>query len=393
MLACPYCYERFEIAAIKFRCTGRLSPAGRRCESKRDETMYLRIGRGEALPPVFAADGRGREAVCPSCKGRTSNRVCPYCHSVLPVHFGRIGNRFIAMVGARQTGKTVYMTVLLHELANSLSARLEASLVGADEYTRRTFRDDYHALLYDRNELPLSTPTATARGNLIEPLVFRLSSERRHRLGLVRRPRHDLLSFFDAAGEDFRSEDSVDLNVRYLSAAHGIVLLLDPLQMPQARSLARAGTILPVLNDDDAPLNVLARVTSSLSRLGRPSALVAKPVAVVFSKLDALWHRFPEGGALRRVPPDGAGLDEDDSLAVHAQVQALLHQWGGGQIDQHLRLHYRRYRYFGVSALGESPTPTNQISERGIRPYRVGDPFLWLLSEFSAIPFIPRART
>jgi hypothetical protein len=69
---------------------------------------------------------------------------------------------------------------------------------------------------------------------------------------------------------------------------------------------------------------------------------------------------------------------------VHQQVQALLDEWDGPQIDQLMQHNYARFRYFGLSALGTLPTSTNMVSH--IQPHRVHDPFLGLLSEFGTIP-------
>ena len=67
------------------------------------------------------------------------------------------------------------------------------------------------------------------------PLVFRFTT-----------PEHrTLLSFFDTAGENLRSAQSIEQNARYLGAADGVLLLLDPLQMRGARELAAPGTRLP----------------------------------------------------------------------------------------------------------------------------------------------------
>ena len=41
--------------------------------------------------------------------------------------------------------------------------------------------------------------------------------------------------------------------------------------------------------------------------------------------------------------------------------------------------------YFGLSSLGDTPTQDNKVSQRGIQPYRVADPFLWELGGFGAI--------
>jgi hypothetical protein len=110
---------------------------------------------------------------------------------------------------------------------------------------------------------------------------------------------------------------------------------------------------------------------------------------VVFTKLDALRHAFPEGSVLRRSEPGGVGWDEEDSLDVHRNIQSLLLDWDGSEIEHYLRLNYRHYRYFGVSALGANPTPDKRLLSVP-QPYRVTDPILWLLSRTRLVPVARR---
>jgi GTPase SAR1 family protein len=395
LLACPYCYDSFRERAIEFRCTGRAGPNGT-CPRSRDPVLVERIGLSTPVPPAFPGDGRKLTATCPTCRGPTNYRICPRCHSQLPVHFGKVDSRLIAMIGAKESGKTVYMTVLIHELMHRVGQQFDAAVVGSDDNTRRQFTADYEEKLYRRRELFDTTQSAAATRNRRAPLVFRFTTERTGLRG--RRPAHSILSFFDTAGEDLVSEQSVHLNVRYLTSADGIILLLDPLQMRGARRLALPGTE-PAEGGSgagaaagagpghDPPVNVLSRVTELLrGQLKRPSDRIQTPIAVAFSKIDTLRHSFPEGSALRRQPSPAPAFDTADSVAVHEHVQALLHRWEGGQLDQILRHGYTRYRYFALSALGESPTSDRRVSELGIQPYRVQDPFLWLLSELGTIP-------
>jgi hypothetical protein len=385
-LICPYCYDAFAEGQIEFRCSGRPSPTGRTCSRVRDPVIEARHGYTAPLPPAFKADGRKPRATCPTCRDETSYRLCPHCHSQLPVHFGKATSRLIAMIGARESGKTVYMTVLLHELIRRVGARFDAAVVGCDDQTRSRFTADYEQRLYGAGELFATTRSAGTTAGYVAPLVFRFTTERPRRLRSPL-PEHSLLSFFDTAGEDLRSQATVDTNVRYLASADGIILLLDPLQMPGARGFARQGTRLPSLGGGvDRPMDVLGRVTDLLQAEQGGQGRVKKPIAVSFSKLDAFWHSFPPGTPLRRVPSDGPAFDAAESLEVDAYLRALLHQWGGAEMDQLLSHDYERHRYFGVSALGDSPTPDNRLSGGGVRPYRVADPFLWLLSEFGTIP-------
>lgn len=384
-----------------FRCTGQTSRRDRRCRAEIDEVLRDRTGYGGALPPAFTADGRMSEAVCPRCEAVSTTRICPVCHSQLPVYFGRVRSRLIALAGAPESGKTVFLTVLVHELMHRIGEQFNAAISGADDSTLLRFAADYEQPLYRDSRLLASTRTAGGRNRA--PIVFRLTTSGRglfHPDGRLSRltrggrfgagdPQHTLLSFFDTAGEDLRSRQSIEHNVRYLAAADGIVLLLDPLQMRGARGLAAPGTRLPKPSlPEDEPAAVLEKVTDLvLAKEGRrPEERIAKPLAVTFSKMDALLGSLKETSPLLRPPSGAPYFDDRDSLAVHTEIQRLLARWEGSRIDQIAQLHYQRYRYFGVTALGETPTQDNRVSPRGIFPYRVADPFLWILAQLGAIP-------
>ena len=381
---CPYCYSSFTERQIEFRCTGRPSRSGRKCEPLVDQLLLSRTGYRAALPPVFVADGRSTKAECSECTSETTTRICPACHSTLPVHFGKVNSRLIALVGAKETGKTVFMTVLVHELMNRVGSRFDAAMSGADDKTRARFAGDYERPLYRDSQMLATTTTAGLTGR--EPLVFRFTTEERRRIGAAS-PQHTLLSFFDTAGEDLTSQQSVEENARYLSAADGIVLLLDPLQMRGARDLVSAGTRLPATGGvADDPANVLERITDVVMTVdGGPKKKISKPLAIAFTKLDTLTHDLKETSPLRRPAPQTPFFEETDSQEVHSEILRLLTRWDGIRIDQIASKHYREYRYFGLSALGETPTADNKVSPRGIRPYRVADPFLWALAGFGAI--------
>jgi hypothetical protein len=400
-LYCPYCYELFAEREIMFRCTGQTSRRDRRCHPEIDEVLRDRTGYGGALPPAFTADGRMSTAQCPRCGDVSTTRICPVCHSQLPVHFGKVRSRLIALAGAPESGKTVFLTVLVHELMHRVGEQFNAAISGADDNTLLRFAAEYEQPLYRDSRLLAST--RTAGGGNRAPIVFRLTTAggglfrpngRLGRLGRAGRfgagdPQHTLLSFFDTAGEDLRSRQSMEQNVRYLAAADGIVLLLDPLQMRGARGLAAPGTRLPKPSlPEDEPAAVLEKVTDLvLAKEGRrPGELIGKPLAITFSKMDTLLGSLKETSPLLRPPSQEPYFDDRDSLAVHTEIQRLLARWEGSRIDQIAQLHYRCYRYFGVTALGETPTEDNRVSPRGIRPYRVADPFLWILAQLGAIP-------
>ncbi len=388
-LACPYCYGIFREWRIEFRCSGRPGLNGDRCEPVPDPRLENYFGSTGDRPHTFPDLWHRYGSVCPKSGARTTNRVCPICHSKLPVHFGRIRSQLIALVGARDSGKTVFMTVFMHEFGYRLGDRLAASVPGADDETRDNFARDYEQRLYEGHSLPDPTfAVTTERQGHRLPMVFKF--KRQTRLRFPSGTRQTLLSFFDTAGEDLTTTASIELNGRYLEAADAIILILDPLQMPGGRQLAATEALPRDPQPEDDPYSVLLRITDML-KAGHPDRPVRKPLAVVFTKLDALWDKFAEGSPLRRPEPDVPGFDEQDSLDVHRHVQALLHDWDGRRIDVYLEQNYRRFRYFGVSALGAIPTRDKRTSTV-IAPYRVSDPILWLLSGARMVPVIRTRR-
>ena len=132
-LGCPYCQGVFAERGICFRCSGRAGPDGRRCGAKPDEVQGRSLNDPPSAPPVFAADGRRRGAVCPDCGESTHEHVCPHCRQRLPAGFGRADHRPVAIVGSAQSGKTILMTVLIHELSHQLGAAAGVAVRGLDD--------------------------------------------------------------------------------------------------------------------------------------------------------------------------------------------------------------------------------------------------------------------
>jgi len=65
----------------------------------------------------------------------------------------------------------------------------------------------------------------------------------------------------------------------------------------------------------------------------------------------------------------------------------MLREWGASNIDDHMEHNYSNYRYFAVSSLGRPPDYEHYaVAEGGVRPLRVADPVVWLLSVYKLVP-------
>ena len=377
-LVCPYCYHAFAEREILFRCTGRASVGRMPCKPQRDVVLEQQMGQAASLlPPVFEPRKSTDEASCPWCHQSTRVQICPRCHSRLPATFRSVEGRLIALAGPSLAGKTAFMTVLIHELRHRSGELLNASTIGADERTHERFVRDYESPLYRRSLL--FPRTTTAGQDYIQPLVFRFTMDDRTRLRL--RPKELLLSFADGAGEDLISPDKVELMTRYLAAADGVVALIDPLQLPLVRvGLSQHNTLPPMLEPDQ--ISAFERITRLLLE-GSRSATLDKPVAIVLTKLDAILDLLAPDSVLRAPAELTPWFNQSDSAAVQDQVEGILDAWGAGRLTQIARKSYNCSRFFAVSSLGSPPVSLNRVAPQGIQPYRVTDPFMWLLSQFS----------
>ncbi|MDL4774601.1 MULTISPECIES: TRAFAC clade GTPase domain-containing protein [Thermomonosporaceae] len=408
-VTCPYCFAALAPQRILFRCRGQ---AGRRrgCAPVLDEAYaeYTGSTAGASLPPVFAAPGRvpgripgrgagrgagrgpagrGGRAECPGCGQPTGSRACPECHSPLPSAYCDSPGRIVALVGAKNAGKSTYIAVLLHELMNRVGTELDASLVACDDRTIERYKRDFARPLLEEHRL-LPTTASAATGPR-EPLVYLLTRTLRSRFA---RDRTDSLALvlFDTAGEDLRSREARDLHLRYLEAADAIIFLVDPLELPGARTavLDAVPGLPPVPGDDpdSEPVDVIARVTEALrQRHGtRPGERLPVPAAVALTKIDALRPAPLRQSALHRSRGGSGVLDLDDRDAVNEQVRALLHEWQAGRLEVYLEQQYADFALFGLSALGGVPED-GRVGAGGVRPHRAEDPLLWLLYRFGML--------
>jgi hypothetical protein len=389
-LGCPYCRAAFAERDISFRCSGRPGRDGKPCDAEPDEARGRWLNDNRPLPPVFTADGRQPSAVCPKCGESTHEHVCPHCHRRLPWGFGRADHWPVAIVGPAQGGKTVLMTVLIHELSHQLGAAAGVAVRGLDDETLRAFHGDYDHPLFDQHTLPKpSDPLAGCPPR--SPLVFELAQANPGWPG--RRRRRVIASFLDMNDADLASPAGQDQAARFLTSARAVILVLDPLQLPGARGHARPEVIAPERAGaaDDRATGLLSQVMELLLRApDSRGGKIRKPLAVVVAKLDAVEYTLPAGSPLTVRPALRSRFDIQDGHAVHAQVQQLIDKWDGPQFNLNLGAYFTRYRYFGVSSLG-SP-PKDPATVRVVVPYRIHDVALWLLREFRAAGVTKDAR-
>jgi hypothetical protein len=383
---CPFCFHRIDPSRLWYQCLGR---GNTECKKEADEVRTrLTKSTRETYPTFRPPEKVSGPARCPDCGGKTNLRACPECHTALPSDFADSKSPMIGLVGSKGSGKTVLMTVLVKQLKDVVGKRYDAGVrLATDNPDGHQGLSDYQANreapLYKDRVLPPTTFALAQRGHAA-PLLLRWQQETSW-MGRVS-VRSTLMSFIDTAGEDL-NDVSTTLTLLYLSVCDGLIVVLDPFALPGAR--ARLHLPDAAINvDDDAPLDVVSNITEMLKveHNIKKRRKIPLPVAVVFTKIDAFFPALDRGNPLMSATPAVPAYDNGDGQAVHEHMLALLHDWNAQDIDTHMRLNYTDFRYFGVSALGAEPNyETRTVAAGGVRPHRVEDPVLWLLSKSGTV--------
>ncbi|MCQ2001131.1 TRAFAC clade GTPase domain-containing protein [Arthrobacter zhaoxinii] len=383
--ACPYCYAELNVNKVAFRCSGRGAPGRTPCKPVPDPKRGEAFSDGTPVLPAISEPGQQRDllgkstASCGNCGGESGIRMCPSCHSILPRGLDNNSPLF-GLIGVRNSGKTVLLSVLHRELVQSVARRFDAAIdtPGGSTGLARDLAQYEKDMAREGGSLPRQTP---ASGTVKKtPAVYEWKYARKGKTAST------IFSFYDTAGEDVSRQETAMMQ-QYLGQASGVILLLDPFAFPENHE--RAEQLGAAASDSDTPESALDGITFVLQSAHnvKRNKKIKVPLAVVVSKIDAFFDQIPASHPLRQ-PSSGSGsFDDDESRTIHDHVMALVANWGGDGLLRKLDLEYDNFRLFGVSALGAEPDyRSGSVSSRGVLPHRVADPLLWLMADRGFIP-------
>ncbi|PXW31300.1 UNVERIFIED_CONTAM: hypothetical protein DES50_10566 [Williamsia faeni] len=312
--------------------------------------------------------------------GGPAVEICPICHYVLPPMWRWGATTCLVMAGARATGKTVYIAVLIKQLQMH-AERMNIVVEPANAETAEQYENFYETPLFEERGILGSTPSASTEGShQHEPLIFSI--------GVWNGVKH-YLAIRDVAGEDLENANVEGLPWQFFAAADAVLFMFDPLKVDEIRHQLQDLVPMPSHHGGD-PRTVLRTVMRLLGQ-GNPK------LAVILSKFDALqalqgvrgsdWGRIMNnaGAAFSRDPSlRPAPYDEEDGQRLDAEVSSLLQKLDAGPMIKNLEnpATGQRYtnRFFAVSALGESPVGA-RLHANGITPFRCMDPVRWVLAD------------
>jgi len=323
------------------------------------------------------------------CGHTATKRRCPNprCAAVLPISIGRLPNLHIAIIGAKGTGKSNYIAMLIMRI-QQMYRDFGWTLQYLDDRTNIRYKNDFMGPIKNRVPVPTSQ-SASVNPETSKPLLYSLNFTN----GFFKR--RIMLAFFDTAGEDLNKDvDSMRVVNKYISLASGIICLLDPMQIEKVRASLepRLGkNALPEQGKDTSIIiNQVGRMIQeeyvALNKSGADAKAIKIPLAVAFSKIDAVSD---EGNPDPTLLPSDCQIFRDTrhkgifNRAEFNTVNGLMKGWLDEVDPEHeipnQSKMFKDVAYFGFSALGCNPMSTNGRLPHDPLPKRVEDPFLWIL--------------
>lgn len=337
-------------------------------------------------PPRFRLFSRGAiPCNAPGCKGFATNRKCGKCLADLPADIMDYEKylRF-SIVGITGAGKTNFLTAMLHELRNTPGNPWVTSPM--NDQTARNFNDNDKMIFADN--MPVA---ATNRGE-IEPQLWRIKDKSRMTNTTI--PSYSM-TIFDGAGEDCEDIENADEKIkRYIRESKALVILIDPLALPNIEAKV-SPDILKWSVTSSHGSNASGDMVQGLADYIRkacgiaPGKLIDRDVAIVFTKIDALWNDF-KGGYVTQTSPHLArkAFVKSDADAVDAEIRSWLEDSGENFFLDAVDTNFskNRLKYFGVSSFGQPPKGNQRLAK--VTPHRVLDPLIWMFSKEGIVPVV-----
>ena len=387
---CPACWLRFD----------------------RGDVMHISVHEGLKGDPVLGEDAmlrflatnfNNRSQALDAMGIPTSDMACPHCRGKLPPGFLDLKQHIVSIVGAPQSGKSYFLSVLTHVVKRTLYHSFDTSFHDGDPTGNRLLTAVTNNLFSAstpeqariaktglEGDMYLDVPRMGRRVKMPRPFTFQLSPSLRPDQSLS-------VVFYDNAGEHF--EPGIDGNMspgaQHISTASGIVFLFDPTYNLAFRKRLHSG-IDPQLTAAgfDQQDTILAEMNVRVKNLRGIDfrEKIDTPLAVVVGKCD-VWSSLLGDYRLEN-PVDHGALNPEKLRKNSDAIRELLLELVP-PIVANAEIISSDVMYFPVSSFGCSPEIVrddqgNQKFENGrpvlgpdpskISPILVDIPLLWLLS-------------
>lgn len=353
---CPFCIREYKKRNVLYVCPD--------CGTETSSRPFVR-------GPVKCKNS--------NCGGFATLRKCPSCGEIIPKMALETPNLPFSIVGVSNSGKTNYITVMLHELGRSSGLRLA---LGHQTKATLDHQNTNYNLIYEQHTIPEATQSGEST-----PQIWFIKNLQKRRGNEV--PTYTF-TIFDGAGEDHENNlDPSSTVCRYINASRAIILAIDPLVLPSIRKggVVDFNIMSNSLGGDEGQSKNAEDVINSVAtyiktaRGIKTTKMLDIPVAVVLTKFDTIINHpaFGPQALIKKssLTVRNGTVDLSEIQQVDAEIRNWLEQIGEGAFIDTLDSHFKEYYFFGVSSYGSPPTDAYSLPEM-IKPHRVLDPILWL---------------
>ena len=353
---CPICLSEYSKSEIKYVC-----PV---CKQESTKGLFER-------EPVKCKTA--------GCNGHATLRTCPKCGEVLPRESIETDNLTFSIVGVAASGKTNYITTMMHELRDVPGI----SVMPENEETRRSY-DQNCSLVYEKHVKLQGTHAGSNT-----PQIWCIKNIKKRHGNTV--PTYTF-TVYDGAGEDYESRlNHTDTACRYIEVSKAVILILDPLILS---SIRKPGVIDPDVMQSSIVGTGHASQEKDASKIVGDLASYIKqargisvakrlnlPVAVVLSKFDTIMNHpaFARNALVKQESMsmrDGR-VNINEINQVDQEIRDWLYAVDEGMFIDALEANFSNFKLFGASSFGGAPSITGKLPSI-IKPHRVLDPLLWL---------------
>lgn len=339
-LVCDTCHERY---AMPVYLCPKCGETHKSLVPNRFGTLHHRCICGEKLPSsilVFKSPRKSLDAICPNClkSGRVQSVQGSGSRSIL-----------IPVVGGESAGKTALITAYTNNLFES---RLPLHNLDSEFYSDEkknmfaTMQQDYQRGMVEKTRTETNNDVSSVRSFSFYIRGNKLKPQR-------------LMQIYDIAGETFVENQEHEQQRQY-KHSDGIVLVIDPMSLPNAEALwgsqLAAGDKSTIssarLEDVMSALNNNLHENTQISRKGK----LDTPLAVVLSKIDEAEGLSDRMGAkaiarLRQLDPKLWSNDDD---AMDFLCRQFLVDMDMPEIVDLITQNFKNSRFFAVSAIGHT---------------------------------------
>lgn len=395
---CPYCYKENKMSEVDFRCVNR------QCKELNDELLAQYCGKKTMVklmtfkPQKNLIGKMPQYAECTECHTTSNVRLCPQCHNILPGAIDESNDMIISIIGARDSGKSNYVGVLIHELQKRVMDKFDFAFSmineSKDEYSERfgsfLYPDEYKkGATAGTSAHTVRRTEAHVRGasvTLSPPIVCELAKEKGRKI------KRYSLSFLDSAGEDFEDPAAMATVMPYIAGSKGIIFLLDPMQIPKVRNQidesivkSSGSTEMGEVTSHESVISNVAKLIRTKNKM-RTDKKIDIPVVVAFSKFDALKGIVDSQSKLWNDSPHAklGEFDKMDLKQVDAEMRGLLHVWNAADFIRLVETEFSNAVFLPCSAFGACPDSSGNVAPP--KSLRLEDGVLWVMNELKLIP-------